>query len=271
MRAENVLLTDSNRLKGYLMRRFFLRFHMFLILSATFSSGILVSKILFSFNINNMLIRYPVAVLFSYAGFFGFMKLWLLYLSSSDASNRPADNIFDAGDVISSPGDSFSQIPDPICGGGQFGGGGASGSFDYAPDIVSNTTTGPLVSFQADTVGDGIADTAGEAASGIFEEGGIVLIILGALLAIVFGAGVYLIYEAPVILSEAAFEFLLAASLVKGMKRLDDPDWMQSVLRTTIIPFFVVLFIALLFAAAVKTSYPSAIKLSEAMKLMFSN
>ena len=271
MKAGN-LPTDSKKLKRLLMERFFLRFHMFLILTATFLSGVLVSKVLLSFNVNNMLIRYPVAVLFSYAGFFGFMKLWLLYLSSSAAGNRPADNIFDAGDVISSHGDSISQIPDPICGGGgQFGGGGASGSFDYAPDIVSNTTTEPLVSFPADTVGDGSADTAGEAASGIFEEGGIVLIILGALLAIVFGAGVYLIYEAPVILSEAAFEFLLAASLVKGMKRLDNPDWMQSVLRTTIIPFFVVLFIALLFAAAVKTSYPSAIKLSEAMKLMFSN
>ncbi|MBI5234035.1 MAG: hypothetical protein HY880_06750 [Deltaproteobacteria bacterium] len=229
MRLENVLLTDSNRLKGYLMRRFFLRFHMFLILSATFLSGILVSKILLSFNVNNMLIRFPLAVLFSYFAFFGFMKLWLLYLSLSDTESKTGHDVCDIGECIADAGGCFG-----------------------------------------DGCGDGIADTAGETASGIFEEGGIVLIILGALLAIVFGAGIYLIYEAPGILSEAAFEFLLAASLVKGMKRLDDPDWMQSVLRTTIVPFLVVLFVSLILAAVVKSSYPSAIKLSEVVKLIFS-
>lgn len=266
MKTKRVLITDSNRLKGFLMRRFFLRFHMFLILTATFLTGILVSKILLTFNVNNMIIRFPIAILFSYAGFFGFMKLWLLYLSSSATGSRPADNICDAGDIISLPGHSTSQIPDPVCGGGgQFGGGGASGSFDVGDRVAD--AAGSAV----DGCGDAVADAAGEAASGIFEEGGIVLIILGALLAIVFGAGIYLIYEAPVILSEAAFEFLLAASLVKGMKRLEDPDWMQSVLRTTIIPFAMVLFMALLVAAAVKTSYPTAIKLSEAVRLMFAN
>lgn len=47
------------------------------------------------------------------------------------------------------------------------------------------------------------------------------------------GAGVYLLYEAPFILSEAAFEFVLAASLVSGTKRIDSSDWMGSVLKTT--------------------------------------
>jgi hypothetical protein len=38
-------------------------------------------------------------------------------------------------------------------------------------------------------------------------------VVLGALLALIFGAGAYLIYKAPLILSEAAFDFLLAARL----------------------------------------------------------
>jgi hypothetical protein len=53
---------------------------------------------------------------------------------------------------------------------------------------------------------------AGETASVLGKEGGIVamvvLAVLAAIMAVVIGTGVYLVYEAPVILSEAAFEFI---------------------------------------------------------------
>ena len=74
---------SKERFKRFLEKRFSLRLHMFLILSGVFFVGILSSKIMLLMHVNSMLIRYPLAVVFSYLAFFGLVKLWLIYLSSS--------------------------------------------------------------------------------------------------------------------------------------------------------------------------------------------
>lgn len=112
-----------------------------------------------------------------------------------------------------------------------------------------------------------MSGSAGDVASGIFDDaGGIVLIVLGLLLAAIFGASLYLIYSAPAILSEAAFEALMATSLIKATKRIDDPDWMGSVFRSTVGPFLIILVLALLLAAAIESYWPNAAKLADVWK-----
>lgn len=91
----------------YIKERFFLRFHMSLIITATALSGLPATTVLLLLNVKEMLVRYPLAVIFSYLVFF-----------------------------------------------------------------------------------------------------------------------VLIVYSAPAILSEAAFEALVATSLIKATKRIDDPDWM---------------------------------------------
>jgi len=93
-----------------------------------------------------------------------------------------------------------------------------------------------------------------------------VLIVLGLFLAAIFGAGLYLAYSAPVILSEAAFEALMATSLIKATKRMDDPDWMGSVFRSTIGPFLIILVLALLLAGTIESYWPNADKLMDVLK-----
>ncbi len=110
----------------------------------------------------------------------------------------------------------------------------------------------------------------GDAASSIFEDAGIILVLLGLLIALIFGAGIYLIYEAPVILSETAFEFLLATSLIRGIKKMDNPVWVGSVFRTTLFPFIFVFFMAAIFALIAQSAYPQATKLSEVLKHLLS-
>lgn len=273
-----------DRLRRFLAERLFLRFHMFLILMGTFLSGLLVSKILLIFHVDSMLIRYPLAVIFSYLAFFGFIKLWLLYLASSERSRHFVKNVTErTGDLSDIPDiplpSGLSSVDTPISiqpvsgGGGHFAGGGASGIFDNSSDLIHQTTSEALsipVESSADGVADGVGGAAGEAASSIFEDAGIILIILGILLALILGAGAYLIYEAPAILSEAAFEFILATSLVRGMKRMDNPDWMGSILRTTIVPFIFVFVMALIVAAIAHSSYPQAKKLSEVISHLLS-
>ena len=78
-----------------------------------------------------------------------------------------------------------------------------------------------------------------------------------------FGAGIYLIYEAPVILTEAAFEFLLASGMIRRFRRMDEPDWLGSVFRMTWMPFVLVLLITVLCAWYLQANYPDVVRLSD--------
>ena len=240
---------------------------MSLILIGTALVGLLASKLLLLSLVTNIVIRYPLAVVVAYLAFFGFIKLWLAYINSSHERNS-----YDAADATI---DVVSSIPDlsGACmpslpptfgggGGGMSGGGGVSGSFDVVGADAGKAAFS-AVSDSAGGLGKTAGDAAGDAASGIAEEAGWVLVILGILLAIVFGAGIYLVYDAPFVLTEAAFDFALSASLLKSSRKMDDTDWKGSVFRTTWRPFIIVLLISLLGAAFVHSQYPDVQKLSE--------
>jgi hypothetical protein len=266
-------LQKKDRFGRFLKDRFFLRFHMLLILTATALSGLLATKVLLLLHVKSMLVRYPIAVVFSYLAFFGFVKLWLFYLASSGGGRGTVKRITDGAADIPDISDFFtggsSRPPVPFGGGGNFGGGGASGIFEQGADIVHKAAPETLSSSPSG-VGSGVADAAGDAVSGIFEDAGKVLLILGILLALVFGAGIYLIYQAPVILSEAAFQCILATSLARRMKKMDDPDWMGSVFRATAVPFLFVCVIAFVAAYVAHSAYPPASKMSEVLRYLLS-
>jgi hypothetical protein len=88
-------------------------------------------------------------------------------------------------------------------------------------------------------------------------------VVLGLLLLVIFGAGAYLVYAAPEILSEAAFQALLAAGLIKASRKITRRGWIGSVLRATCIPFLVVLFMTGIFGWVAQTYYPHATRLAE--------
>lgn len=96
-----------HRFTTYIKERFFLRFHMSLILTATALSGLLVTKILLLLNVKEMLVRYPLAVVFSYLVFFALVKIWLLYISLSPSSREESS----VGDVLDAVGNSI-DVPD---------------------------------------------------------------------------------------------------------------------------------------------------------------
>jgi hypothetical protein len=219
-------------------------------------------------HVTNIVIRYPLAVVVSYLAFFGFIKLWLSYLTSHAERSSP-----DASDLLNgiTSAPDFSSAPVPSVGsfsgggGGTGGGGGVTGSFDVAGTDAAHGSVSTIFDsvMPGEGAGNATGDVTGDAASGIAEEGGFILIVLGILLAVVFGAGLYMIYSAPYILSEAAFEFILSAGLIRSMKRIDDAEWKGSVLRTTWMPFVAVLLLALIAAAIMHSQYPEAQKLWE--------
>jgi hypothetical protein len=198
-----------------------------------------------------MSFRYPAVVLASYLCFFLFIRLWLFYIRNRE---ELAENTADvATDIISNiefPGGKPSGVE---FGGGEFGGGGASGSFG---EIDSSSIL--------ESSSSGVGEIAGEAGGSLLElEEGIILIPLMLILAAIFGVGILLIYEAPVILSEAAFEFVLAGVLVKKAKEIDNPDWIGSVFKNTWKPFLCTLLVAIISSSILSYFFPEVIKLSQ--------
>lgn len=250
-----------------------LRFHMSLILLATVCAGFLATRIMLGLDLDNVMIRYPLAVIFAYVVFFTAVKLWLKYIATTPATHKVHDNSPDLLDVIPDmpiSGGNFNVGEVFHGGGGEFSGAGASGSFGDVPAALVESGTSVL-SDGIDTgggIGDAVGEVAGDVVSGALgDEGGVVAVVvfavLAAIVAVVVGAGVYLVYEAPFILSEAAFEFVLAASLVRGTRRIDSSDWMGSVFKTTGIAFGVTLVLAFLVGYLMHQYFPGVTRISE--------
>ena len=252
-----------------LKRSYFIRFHMATILVATVLCGLLLSKILLLLGVGAMAVRYPASVVFSYLGFFLFVKLWLLYVSR--APSGPSGNtLLDIVDFGPPPGGSGSGLPEKVAfGGGRFGGGGAGGTFAAAGKGI-----GASQEAGAGVAGDGAAgsaaETIGDAAASILdsEEGAILLILFGILMAAVCGAAVYLVWNGPDILTEAAFQAFLASGLLRRARGMDSPGWTGSVFRATWPPFAIVLALSFLFAVVARSYHPEARTVVELYRIL---
>ena len=107
---------------------------------------------------------------------------------------------------------------------------------------------------------------------GGFDLGGICdgddlgLVILVALLVFaIAAAAVYVIWAAPAILSEAAFQGVMAAALARRAKKISHGTWEGSVFRATVVPFAIVLAFAVALGVYAQKRCPSALRLREAL------
>jgi hypothetical protein len=227
---------------------------MTLILLATAMAGASASKLLLIAGLENPALRYPLTVLFAYCVFFVAIKFWLWIIVGAAAaqtrisgSSLPdiSSGSLPDGAGSSSPADAFSG------GGGEFSGAGASDSFGAViPSVKSSGGS---------SGGGGIGSIDIDDDIGII----IVLVLLALLLIAVFGVGVYLVYQAPAILSEVAFDSVLAVSLVRKSKKMQDPDWIGSVFKATWKQFAVILLFAVIAGTAIHLIFPDVTKISE--------
>lgn len=258
----------------HLKKNYALRLHMSMILLATVCAGLLATKLLHLMHMENVAIRYPLSVVFSYLVFFGAVKIWLLYIvpdsevqtsryrsgrSSSSSSSDLAINmpVIDRGGGQVSSAEAFQA--------GDSGGGGADASFDTAGAVGEG---GSAIS--GDGAGEALSDLA-DGVSGADEGGAAVIIafvVLAIILAAIVGVGVYMIYSAPLILSEAAFQVFLAAGLIRGTRRMENSDWIGSVFRATWISFAVTLLLALAAGLVIHVYFPSATSLTELYRML---
>lgn len=248
-----------------LKKRFSLRLHMTLILLATSMAGVLASKGMLAIGLHNVAVRYPITVLFAYLVFFAAIKIWLWLMTDAPGSSSrdSGSNLADLVDIPLPSGGSGQPVFSGA--GGTFDGGGASADF--------GDTFGEMASGTGDALG-GIGDVAGDVIGGAADdEGGLVLVIVLGLLAVllfsVLGAGVFLVWQAPAILAEAAFDAVLAASLVRSSKRMNEPDWMGSIFKATWKPFTVVLLLSIIAGWAMHHYLPAAPRMMDVIHMIF--
>jgi hypothetical protein len=89
------------------------------------------------------------------------------------------------------------------------------------------------------------------------EDFGFAIVALLALLALA-GLGGYLVYAGPTILADAAFEALLASSLIPAARRGEATGWMPGALRATAVPFALMLVVAVGFGWVAGRACPEA-------------
>jgi hypothetical protein len=210
------------RFVTWFKERFFLRFHMAVLLGLTFAAGLGVTKLMLVAGSTNLALRWGVAVAASYGAFLLLLKLWLLYIQHEDEEDRP--DALDAADTVDGVMDVLRDVGDPSrgfrAGGGGYSGGGGSSSFGEAD-------AGGVTSLAPDVDDD----------FGLVIAAAIVLVAVAA-------AGGYLIYAGPTILADAAFEALLASALVPGVRRGEATGWMGPAVRATVLPFLAMLVLA---------------------------
>jgi hypothetical protein len=257
MTATALTAPSKERFSTTLKRRFFLRVHMFVILGGTITVGLLTTKILLLTHERSLALRYGLAVVVSFAAFLGFIKLWLGYVgfclrrkaSSGDGIDWSGVIDFDCDGVSTGGGGGGPQFASG--GGSSFGGGGAGGSWGEPAAV-------PVKASSSGGGGFSLGDI------GCDDDLGIVILVALLVLAIALAA-FYVIWAAPAILSEAAFQGVLAAALARRAKKISNGSWERSVLRSTAIPFVVVLAFAVTLGWYAQKRCPSAMRLREAI------
>jgi len=256
---------DSRRaaLERSLASRFWLRFHMSVMLFAAFGAGFIASYALLRVGVASTLVRWPLGTLVGYVVLFFCMRLWLAYIGARPlwgALNRAAGDASYLPDVAWSPGGGGGSVRDGAFrgGGGGSGGGGASGSFGDAVSNFSGTSSGG-------GKGSGLDLDFGD---GDFFKLLILVVIVLAIAAALGGGVIYLVASAPHLLADVAFGAALTGGIAPAARRVADADdgWCDDVWRATWKPFIVILVVVVAAAIGLAHYFPGAATLGDAFR-----
>lgn len=191
------------------------RVQMTLLVCLTGAIGFLTSVLLLHHGMTTLWVRYLIAMGVAYLGFLLLLWVW------AKTRNRNLSDHLDVPD-LGRPGRGGGSKD---CGyegkGGDFGGGGSSGS--YHPDLSVSESSG-----------SGIAEVLPNSLE--LEELAIPAIVLGVVIMLV-GSSVVVIINAPALFAELLLDGILGASLYRRLRGLDHTHWVKTALRKTALPF----------------------------------
>lgn len=209
---------EIQRIRSALERDGIPRTQMSLLVMFTGIAGFIASYMLLHAGLTEMWLRYLVSFGIAYLAFL--LLLWIWLRTRADDYN----DIPDFSDVVPSPSGTGSSGSCYSGKGGDFGGGGASSSFDGPVDDIS--TVGDA--------GDAVGEAVGAAAQA--EEFAIPLVVLvfvGAMLLSIL----LMIYSAPVLFAELLVDGVLSASFYHRLRGLETRHWLETAIRRTAWPF----------------------------------
>jgi hypothetical protein len=243
--------TEIARIQRLLERLHSPRLQMMLIVALTAAVGFLVSFALLHAGVESLWLRYGLAVAIAYLAFLFFLWCWLR-LRSSD--------LLDGLDLPSpSSGSPHSLHKTWEPGGGQFGGGGSSGSFDDGTAVARFSGNSGSASSSS---GSGISDAVG---GFDLEEFAVVLLALAALIGAAFAA-FWIVWAAPALFAELMLDAALAAGLYRRLRSVEGDHWLNTAVRRTLWPFVGVAVLFSLGGACVQIYVPAAKSIGQVMQ-----
>lgn len=239
------------------------RSQMTLLVGLTGGSGLLASFLLLKAGLESMALRYPLALLLAYGVFL--LLLWLWLRTTADDWADVPDPGLDLSGLDITPTSARHTARWSSGEGGDFGGGGASASFD-APARAHPLMHRPSVQPHGgatDTTGsfDGIGSVGD---LGDADEFAIPLLLI-ALAAGLALSSLYVVYSASTLLAELMLDGALSATLYHRLRGIERRHWVSTALRRTFLPFALT---ALLLAAVgwgLQSAAPGARSLGDAI------
>lgn len=207
---------EIRRIRGDLERDGFPRLQMLLLVTLTGASGFVASYFLLHAGFVEMWFRYLASFGVAYLMFLCLLWLWL---------RTRAEDYADFPDISGSPSSGSDSSGTCYSGkGGDFGGGGADGSFDAPSESI----------LEIGDAGSSVGDALGAVADA--EEFAIPLIVLILLGALLFSS-LFMGYSAPILFAELLVDGVLSASLYRRLRGLETRHWLETALRRTALPF----------------------------------
>jgi len=237
------------RLRHRLEEESYPRLQMGLIVALTGAAGLLCSYAMLRLGLDTMALRYPLALGGAYLVFLLLLWLWLR-TRAEDYFDLPDPNLMPSGDGVG------TASPPPFASGqgGDFGGGGASASFD-AP------------------IGDGVSAASdglpsiGKAAGAALEGDELAIPLLAVVLAIGLAlASLYVVYIAPVLFAELLFDGVLSYSLYRHLRHADSSHWVTTAFQRTVLPFVLTAIFLCIVGAGLAAYAPGARSIGDVVR-----
>ena len=225
----------------------FPRAQMTLIVLLTGGSGLLASFVLLQLGMESMALRYPLALGVAYLFFLLLIWLWLR-TNARDWVDLPQlpDTLPNPVHAAGPPGFSNGES-------GDFGGGGATSSFDGAAIAASEDLATP-------------GRAAIEMASAVADGDGLAVPLLAVLFALGLAlASLYVVYIAPLLFAEVLVDGACAYALFRYLQGHDPQHWLASTVRHTALPFMATAVFLFVCGIALSAYAPGARTLGQAM------
>ncbi len=239
------------------------RSQMTLLVALTGGSGLLASFLLLRAGLDSMALRYPLALLMAYGVFLLLLWLWLR-TRAEDWTDIPDPGI-GLPDLDRAPSGALHTPTWTPGQGGDFGGGGASASFESPTRAHPLAQSPPVRAHGGATDASGHPDGFGSVSDLADADGFAIALLLIALAAGLALSSLYVVYSAPTLLAELLLDGALSATLYHRLRGIERRHWVSTALRRTALPFVLTGLLLVAVGWGLQSAAPGARSLGEAL------